>query len=47
MIIRHFYDEKTSTLTYVVHDEHARVGVVIDTVTDFDPKSRQSYAAPA
>lgn len=39
MIIQHFYDEDTSTLTYVVHDEAARVGVVIDSVTDFDPKS--------
>jgi glyoxylase-like metal-dependent hydrolase (beta-lactamase superfamily II) len=39
VIVQHFYDEATATLTYVVHDEAARVGVVIDPVTDFDPKS--------
>jgi glyoxylase-like metal-dependent hydrolase (beta-lactamase superfamily II) len=35
--IQHFFDEATSTLTYVVHD--ATTGVVIDPVRDFDPKS--------
>lgn len=39
VIVRHFYDEDTATLSYVVHDEGTRVGVVIDPVTDFDPKS--------
>jgi glyoxylase-like metal-dependent hydrolase (beta-lactamase superfamily II) len=39
MKIRHFFDQRTSTLTYVVHDAAARVGVVIDPVLDFDPKS--------
>jgi glyoxylase-like metal-dependent hydrolase (beta-lactamase superfamily II) len=39
LIVRHFYDPETSTLTYVVHDEGSRVGVVIDPVTNFDPKS--------
>jgi glyoxylase-like metal-dependent hydrolase (beta-lactamase superfamily II) len=39
MKIRHFFDEATSTLTYVVCDETARVGVVIDPVMDFDPNS--------
>jgi glyoxylase-like metal-dependent hydrolase (beta-lactamase superfamily II) len=39
MIVQHFFDEPTATLTYVVHDERTRVGVVIDSVTDFDPKS--------
>ena len=39
MVIQHFYDEETSTLTYVVHDERTRIGVVIDTVSDYDPKS--------
>jgi glyoxylase-like metal-dependent hydrolase (beta-lactamase superfamily II) len=39
VIVRHFYDTETSTLTYVVHHEGTRVGVVIDPVTDFDPKS--------
>jgi glyoxylase-like metal-dependent hydrolase (beta-lactamase superfamily II) len=37
MIVQHFFDEATFTLTYVVHDEETRTGVVIDTVTDFDP----------
>ena len=39
MRIDHFFDERTSTLTYVVHDEASRTGVVIDPVTDYDPKS--------
>ncbi|HWP65138.1 MAG TPA: MBL fold metallo-hydrolase [Candidatus Limnocylindria bacterium] len=39
MRIQDFFDEATSTLTYVVSDEAARVGVVIDPVMDFDPKS--------
>jgi glyoxylase-like metal-dependent hydrolase (beta-lactamase superfamily II) len=37
MIIQHFFDERTSTVSYVVHDPASRVGVVIDPVTDFDP----------
>ena len=44
MKIQHFYDEQTSTLTYLVHDENA--GVVIDPVRDFDPKNgRTSWAS--
>jgi glyoxylase-like metal-dependent hydrolase (beta-lactamase superfamily II) len=39
MIVQHFHDERTATLTYVVHDPHTRLGVAIDTVTDYDPKS--------
>ncbi len=39
MLIQEFFDEATSTLTYVVYDEAAREGVVIDPVLDFDPKS--------
>lgn len=45
MRIQHFYDERTSTLTYVVHDERERVGVVIDPVTDYDPKSGRTWNA--
>lgn len=42
--IQHFYDEVTSTLTYVVHD--GKTGVVIDPVRDFDPKSgRTSWSS--
>ena len=39
MKIRHFFDDATFTLTYVVYDEGTKTGVVIDTVTDFDPSS--------
>lgn len=39
MDIRPFFDEQTSTLTYVVWDAGERVGVVIDSVLDFDPAS--------
>ncbi len=39
MKIQHFFDQQTSTLTYVVYDEGAGTGVVIDTVMDFDPGS--------
>jgi len=42
--IQHFFDEHTWTVSYVVHD--GRVGVVIDPVRDFDPKSaRTSWAS--
>lgn len=39
MRIQQFFHEPTGTLTYVVSDEAARIGVVIDPVMDFDPKS--------
>ena len=45
MIIRHFFDEATFTLTYVVYDEATRTGVVIDTVTDYDPNSGRTGQA--
>jgi glyoxylase-like metal-dependent hydrolase (beta-lactamase superfamily II) len=35
MLVQHFFDPATATLTYVVHDE--RTAVVIDPVRDFDP----------
>jgi glyoxylase-like metal-dependent hydrolase (beta-lactamase superfamily II) len=35
--IQHFFDPRTSTLSYVVHD--GRAAVVIDPVRDYDPKS--------
>lgn len=43
MNIQHFFDPRTSTLTYVVHDEASRIGVVIDSVMDFDPKSGRTW----
>lgn len=39
MKVRHFFDPRTWTLTYVVHDEETRLGIVIDSVLDFDPKN--------
>ena len=44
MEIQHFFDEGTSTLSYVVHD--GRAAVVLDPVRDYDPRSgRTSWAA--
>ena len=47
MKIRHFFDERTSTLSYVVHDEASRVAVVIDPVLDFDPASGRVWTDSA
>ena len=38
LTVQHFYDEPTGTLTYVVHDDATKIGVVIDSLTDYDPK---------
>jgi glyoxylase-like metal-dependent hydrolase (beta-lactamase superfamily II) len=40
MEIQHFFDQVTSTLTYVVHDR--KTGVVIDPMLDYDPKSART-----
>ncbi|MGH0032940.1 MAG: MBL fold metallo-hydrolase [Myxococcota bacterium] len=45
MHIEAFFDEHTSTLSYVVHD--GENGVVIDPVRDFDPKSGRTAWASA
>jgi len=47
MRVQEFFDETTSTLTYVVYDEVERVGVVIDPVLDYDPKSARTSEANA
>ena len=39
MKIQHFFDPRTSALTYVVHDEATKVGVVIDSVMDYEPNT--------
>ena len=39
MTIKHFYDEATNTLTYLVYDQNTKDAVVIDPVWDFDPAS--------
>ncbi|MBI3797196.1 MAG: MBL fold metallo-hydrolase [Deltaproteobacteria bacterium] len=43
MKIQPFFDKRTSTLTYVVHDEASKVGVVIDSVMDFDAKNGRTW----
>jgi len=43
-LIKHFFDQQTSTFTYVVYDENKRVGAIIDPVLNFDADSgRVSY----
>lgn len=46
MIIRHFFDPATWTLSYVVHDEAERVGIVVDSVMGYDPKSGRTDPRP-
>lgn len=45
MVIQHFYDPATYTLTYVVFDAATRDAVVIDPVLDFDPASGRTSTA--
>lgn len=46
MKIETFYDEQTSTLTYVVYDLESKDAVVIDPVLDYDPAaSTVNYAS--
>lgn len=42
-----FFDDRTWTLTYVAYDEVERIGVVIDSVLDFDPASGRTWTASA
>ena len=37
--IRGFFDEATSTITYLVWDPSTRIAAIIDPVLDYDPKS--------
>jgi len=39
MNVQHFYDQDTSTLTYIVFDSHSKDAVIIDPVLDYDPAS--------
>jgi hypothetical protein len=43
MRIETFFDERTSTLMDVLHDEVAKAGVVIDSVTDYDLTSGRPH----
>ena len=45
MVIQHFFDQATSTLTYVVHD--GGIGIVIDPVLDYDPKRARTTVRSA
>ena len=39
IVVEPFHEDLTQTVTYLVYDERTRVGVVIDPVTDFDPRT--------
>lgn len=39
MNVQHFFDQETSTLTYIVYDSHSKDAIIIDPVLDFDPGS--------
>lgn len=45
--IQHFYDENTSTLTYVVYDPKSKDAVVMDPVLDYEPLSSQTSTESA
>ncbi len=45
--IQTFFDEQTSTITYLVSDPESRRAVVIDPVLDFDPKSGRTATRSA
>ncbi|HZU84895.1 MAG TPA: MBL fold metallo-hydrolase, partial [Polyangiaceae bacterium] len=45
MVVQHFFDPATFTLTYVVHDPATRDAVVIDPVLDFDPAGARTSTA--
>ena len=47
MEIEPFFHERTSTLTYVVHDVEERIGFVIDPVLDFDAASGRTRTESA
>ena len=47
MKIQEFFDPRTSSLTYVTYDEAERLGVVIDSVLDFDPASGRTWTESA
>lgn len=43
--VQHFFDPRTSTLTYVVFDASSKAGVVVDPVLDFEPASARTSEA--
>ena len=44
MQIKPFYDARTSTVSYVVHDPASRDAVIIDPVLDYDPAASKVWA---
>jgi len=47
MILAHFYDPNTNTLTYIVHKKNSNKALIIDPVWDFDPPSGRLYTDSA
>lgn len=42
-----FYDTATSTISYIVMDQHSRACALMDSVLDYDPKSGRTHTASA
>jgi len=47
MEIKHFYDTRTNTLTYVVYDAATKDAVVIDPVLDYEPAASKIWTQSA
>lgn len=47
MKIEHFYDARTNTLSYLVHDEATRDALVIDPVLDYEPVGSRVFEESA
>jgi glyoxylase-like metal-dependent hydrolase (beta-lactamase superfamily II) len=41
LALKHFFDDQTKTLSYIVYDEHTLDSVIIDPVLDYDQASSQ------
>jgi glyoxylase-like metal-dependent hydrolase (beta-lactamase superfamily II) len=42
-LVKHFFDPNTSTFTYIVYDQHRKIGAIIDPVLDFDSVSGEIH----
>lgn len=47
MLIQHFYDAETATLSYVLADEEAKACAIIDSLLDFDSKAGRTSTRSA
>jgi glyoxylase-like metal-dependent hydrolase (beta-lactamase superfamily II) len=47
MLIQHFHDERTGTISYVVSDEASRDAIAIDTVLDYESRAGRTYTESA